>query len=99
MLFQTGQSLASVLYHLSKNPEKQYHLHKEAISLLKNVNSPVTADTLNKALYLKACIKESMRLSPVAAGNTRTTTKNCVLGGYQIHKGVQISFKVLILIY
>lgn len=44
--------------------------------------------------YLKACIKESIRLLPVTAGNIRQTSKEYNLMGYQIPKGVS-AFKHL----
>ncbi|KAL3265691.1 hypothetical protein HHI36_009894 [Cryptolaemus montrouzieri] len=43
--------------------------------------------------FLKACIKETMRLFPVVIGNGRCTTSNYVIGGYQVPKGVQVIFQ------
>ncbi|XP_061706568.1 cytochrome P450 CYP12A2-like [Cydia pomonella] len=40
--------------------------------------------------YLKACIKESMRVLPVVTGNARTSTKEYNLLGYKIPKGIMI---------
>lgn len=50
--------------------------------------SPVTYEILNKIPYLKACIREVLRLAPIAIGNLRTMKTNVVVGGYQIPKGV-----------
>lgn len=38
--------------------------------------------------YMRACLKESLRLSPVIAGNARQTGRDVVLSGYQVPKGV-----------
>lgn len=40
------------------------------------------------APYLRACKKESMRLTPIAAGNMRAAGRDLVLKGYKIPKGV-----------
>jgi cytochrome P450 len=89
--FQTGRVLAGGLYYLSKNPEKQAELRKEAVALLKNKDTPITKETLAKASYLQAVVKEILRLAPIGVGNTRTTPKSVVIGGYQIPKGVRYS--------
>lgn len=89
-LFQTSHSAASAIYYLAKNHDKQEKLFDELKRLLPDKNSPITADKLNEMKYMKACIKESMRLSPIASGNQRRTVKDIVLGGYQIPKGVNL---------
>lgn len=38
---------------------------------------------------MRACLKESLRLSPVLAGNARQTGRDVVLSGYQVPKGVR----------
>ncbi|RZC35922.1 cytochrome P450 12c1, mitochondrial [Asbolus verrucosus] len=93
----TGRILAASLYYLAKNPEAQQQLRNEAVTLLKAKNSPVTKETLSKAAYLKAVIKETARLSPISIGNLRTTVKNLVLGGYQIPKGTDVITSNLLL--
>ncbi|XP_063635636.1 cytochrome P450 CYP12A2-like [Cydia splendana] len=68
----------ATLYLLATNPEKQKKLREEVLS--KETRRP----------YLKACIKESMRVLPVVTGNARTSTKEHNLLGYKIPKGIMI---------
>lgn len=86
----TSHTAAAALYYLSKNHDKQEKLFEELKRFLPEKNSPITADILNELKYMKACIKESMRLSPIASGNQRRTVKDFVLGDYQIPKGTQL---------
>lgn len=81
--------MAATLYYLAKHPEVQEKLHRELKTIFPNKNSPLNKMSLANASYLKAVIKETMRLAPVAAGSLRTTTKDLVLYGYQIPKGVR----------
>jgi hypothetical protein len=61
VLLQTAFSVASALYYLAKNPDKQQKLFEEIQQYVPDKNQPVTSSILNELSYLKACIKESMR--------------------------------------
>lgn len=76
------------MYYLAKNPTAQETLRKEVFNVLPNVDSKLGPDSLNHIPYFKACLKESMRLSPVIGGNQRAAGKDLVLNGYQIPKNV-----------
>lgn len=80
--------MAGILFNLSKNPEAQDKLRKEVRSVLPDIDTPITMDKLESMPYLRAVIKESMRLTPVALGLTRKTNKDLVLSGYLVPKGV-----------
>lgn len=84
---------------MAKNPDKQDKLRQEILELLPDVDSKITAEGINKLPYLRACIKESMRLQPVVAGTQRGTAQNIVLDGYQIPKGVRFFFNGLVSVY
>lgn len=75
-----ANTVTAVLYLLAKNPDKQDKLREEIMS--KSEKRP----------YLRACIKESIRLMPVVSGNMRQTTKDCEILGYKIPKDMQVVF-------
>ncbi|KAM3968316.1 cytochrome P450 CYP12A2-like [Aphomia sociella] len=76
----TANTMIFTLYLLAANPEKQDKLREEVMS------------QADKRPYLKACIKESLRVLPVVVGNMRKTTKEYNLLGYNIPKGTFVSF-------
>lgn len=80
------------MYFLAKNPDKQQRLRDEVLQNLPEKNSPVTKETLTNSPYLKAVIKETTRIAPIAVGTVRSTIKDSVLSGYQIPKNVSIDF-------
>ncbi|OWR44198.1 cytochrome P450 333B11 [Danaus plexippus plexippus] len=75
-----GNTMSCTLYLLASHPEKQNTLRQE-------VNS---GD--ERKSYLKACIKESLRVMPVAGGNIRQCTKEYNLLGYEIPKDMFVVF-------
>ncbi|XP_045533908.1 cytochrome P450 CYP12A2 [Papilio machaon] len=76
----TSHSVLLILYLLAKNPEKQTKLREEILS------------GSDKRPYLKACIKEAMRIMPVASGNMRETSKEYNILGYHIPKHKSLLF-------
>ncbi|XP_017782391.1 PREDICTED: probable cytochrome P450 12a5, mitochondrial isoform X1 [Nicrophorus vespilloides] len=86
----TGKSTAVILYFLAKHQEVQKKLRKDLLEALPNADTPITKDILSNLPYLKAVIKESLRMAPIGTGNLRKTTKNVVLDGYQIPAGVNV---------
>ncbi|XP_047989212.1 LOW QUALITY PROTEIN: cytochrome P450 CYP12A2-like [Leguminivora glycinivorella] len=75
----TAAAIAT-LYLLALNPEKQNKLREEVL----------TGHT--RKPYLRACIKESLRVLPVVNGNVRLATKEYNLLGYKIPKDILIGF-------
>ncbi|XP_048351862.1 1,25-dihydroxyvitamin D(3) 24-hydroxylase, mitochondrial [Sphaerodactylus townsendi] len=82
----TANSLLWALYNLSRNPRIQAKLLEEIQSVLAAGESP-SAEHLKRMPYLKACLKESMRLTPSVPFTTRTLDKETVLGDYELPKG------------
>lgn len=78
-----------LLYHLAMNPRAQEKLHEEIRLVLPDKELPITVETMKKIPYLKACLKESLRISPIAIGTLRTVRDDIVIGGYSIPKDVR----------
>ncbi|CAG9837182.1 unnamed protein product [Diabrotica balteata] len=86
----TGKTLGAVLYFLARNPEKQSILREEVLKYLPEKDTVITADKLSEMQYLKAAVKESSRIAPVAISGLRTTSKNMIIRGYQVPKGTDV---------
>lgn len=78
----------SCLYHLAKNPEKQIKLRNEVLQYLPSKTTKLTPDSLNRMPYMRAVLKEALRMNPVLAGNARQAGKDIVLEGYRVPQGV-----------
>ncbi|CAH2979581.1 unnamed protein product [Chilo suppressalis] len=79
----TSNTITASLYLLANNQDKQDKLRAEILSI---------TDENQKRSYLRACVKESMRIMPVVSGNIREATKEYVIFGYSIPPGIGISF-------
>ncbi|XP_058978069.1 cytochrome P450 CYP12A2-like isoform X2 [Musca domestica] len=87
----TTTLFAGILLCLAKNPEKQEKLRNEIFQLLPQKDSELRENHLNCMPYLRACLKESLRLHPLAVGNARAQANNVVLSGYRVPKGSLVS--------
>lgn len=76
------------MYHLAKNPDKQEKLREELQSLQVDANGRLTPSSFLSAPYLRACLKETIRLAPIVSGTARAAGKDLIIKGYQIPKGV-----------
>ncbi|KAJ1521165.1 hypothetical protein ONE63_002860 [Megalurothrips usitatus] len=88
----TSAALASALYQLALHPEQQERLHGEVAAVLGR-DGAVTAAALEAMPYLRAVLKEVLRMYPVVIGNGRTLTEDTVIANYRIPKGTQIIFQ------
>ncbi|XP_078343625.1 cytochrome P450 10-like [Oculina patagonica] len=79
----TSNSLLWLLYNLARNPHAQEKLYQEVESVV-GKDGDVTSQSLAKLSYLKACVKESMRLNPVIPTNGRILDQDIVLSGYNV---------------
>lgn len=87
----TSATMSTIMYCLAKNPEKQEILRQEIDRILPDKNELLTSASFNNVPYLKAVVKEALRLVPVVNGNIRAAGEDLVLQGYQIPKGVSWS--------
>lgn len=92
----TSIAVASTLYQLSQNPDKQEKLYQELKTVLPTANTKFTAETQENIPYLKACIKETLRMYPVIIGNGRSLQSDTEIGGYHIPKGTHVIFPHLV---
>ncbi|KAJ9592494.1 hypothetical protein L9F63_015910 [Diploptera punctata] len=89
----TSTAVASILYQLSLHPDKQEQLYNEIQQVLPSQETPITSQHLEQMSYLKACIKETLRMYPVVIGNGRCMTRDTVIAGYQIPAGTHVVFQ------
>ncbi|XP_013107498.2 cytochrome P450 CYP12A2 isoform X2 [Stomoxys calcitrans] len=87
----TSSTLTGLLLCLAKNPEKPAKLRQEIMQILPEKHSEFTESSLNQLPYLRACIKEALRVYPITLGNTRVLANDVVLSGYRVPKGTQVS--------
>lgn len=86
----TSNTILWALYMLGKNPEKQEVLYQEITSVLPPGELP-SAETLANMPYVKAWIKETLRLYPVLPTLVRVLQEDQVLMGYHIPAGTHVN--------
>jgi cytochrome P450 len=70
--------MAMTFHYLATNPEIQQQAYKKALGQESSQEMP----------FLRACIKETLRLSPTAGANSRFLAKDANIGGYLVPAGV-----------
>ncbi|MEQ2312395.1 hypothetical protein AMECASPLE_030580, partial [Ameca splendens] len=85
----TSNTLSWALYHLARDHRVQDRLYREVDSACPDKQQPTT-DDLSRMPYLKAVIKETLRLYPVVHGNGRFVSENeVVVDNYWFPKKTQ----------
>ena len=86
----TSNTMQWVLYMMEKNPEKQELLYQEVTSVLAH-GEHASAAALAEMPYLKAWVKETLRLYPLFSSRFRLLPEDLLLSGYQIPAGTQVN--------
>ncbi|KAJ4431876.1 hypothetical protein ANN_20482 [Periplaneta americana] len=73
----TATTVAMTFHYLATHPEVQQRAYEEAM----------VQESPQHMSYLRACIKETLRLSPTAGANGRYLASNAVIGGYCVPAG------------
>ncbi|KAJ7340058.1 hypothetical protein OS493_002781 [Desmophyllum pertusum] len=82
----TSNTMQWMLYMMAKNPDKQNILRHEVLSVLGDTTL-ATPTTLAQMPYLKAWVRETLRLYPVLSVIPRRPTEDLILSGYLIPGG------------
>ncbi|XP_058248816.1 sterol 26-hydroxylase, mitochondrial-like [Hemibagrus wyckioides] len=78
----TSNTMMWALHLLSQDPKAQDTLYQEVNSVIKGDKIP-TAEDINRMPYLKAVIKETLRMYPVVPMNARLLSeKDVIIGGH-----------------
>ncbi|XP_022596494.1 cytochrome P450 27C1 [Seriola dumerili] len=88
----TSNTLTWTLHLLSSHPQIQDKLYKEGSTFIPADRIPTAAE-ITRMPYLRAVVKEALRMYPVVPMNARIMTeKNIVIGGYQFPKKTSFAF-------
>ncbi|XP_026271774.2 probable cytochrome P450 49a1 [Frankliniella occidentalis] len=89
-------STATSLYLLARNQPAQDRVFQEVSRLLPGLDSALDTAATDKMHYLRACVREALRMFPVIIGNGRCLTKDTVIGGHLVPRGVHVIFPHLV---
>ncbi|XP_037891543.1 probable cytochrome P450 49a1 isoform X2 [Glossina fuscipes] len=92
----TSVAAASTIYQLARNPLKQEKLYKELKTVFPQNEAEINQYALQLLPYLKACVKETLRMYPVVIANGRSLQSDAVINNYCIPKGTHIIFPHLV---
>ena len=88
-LSTTAPSMLYNLYCLATNQESQERVFQE-VSSVSGQEESINASHLAQMPFLKAFVRETFRLWPIATEVSRTTEKQMVLSGYEIPAGTHV---------
>ncbi|KAK7102798.1 probable cytochrome P450 CYP44 [Littorina saxatilis] len=96
-LTATKPTLLFTLYLLASNPAVQDRAYHEVNSVAPHHSAPLTVQSVSNMTYIRACIKESVRMLPTPNEVSRIAKKDMVLGGYHIPAGTSLHLNNLVL--
>lgn len=86
----TTSAIVGIMYCLAKNQDKQDKLREELRQNFTDPTETLTAEKMANLPYLRAVIKEGMRLLPPVLGTTRKTSEDLVLCGHEVPKDTDV---------
>jgi len=90
-LSKTAPAFMSGLWLLARWPEQQQKLYQEILAALPDGESQdITPEVLNKLPYVKAVMKETLRMYPIGTEVSRITAEDMELGGYLVPAGTHV---------
>jgi cytochrome P450 len=102
-IFTMGNAINFIVYHLAKNPQIQVRLAQDLNRILRRdgtnneeMKTNVTSADLAQMTYLRACIKESFRLTCTIPGIMRILPNDVTLSGYKVPAGTPIFANFLV---
>ncbi|XP_043640843.1 probable cytochrome P450 49a1 [Drosophila teissieri] len=92
----TSVAASSTIYQLAKNPDKQKKLFDELQKVFPHRDAEINQNVLEQMPYLRACVKETLRMRPVVIANGRSLQSDAVINGYHVPKGTHVIFPHLV---
>ncbi|BFG04066.1 probable cytochrome P450 49a1 [Drosophila madeirensis] len=92
----TSVAASSTIYQLAKNPDKQKRLFDELQKVFPHREAEINQNVLEQMPYLRACVKETLRMRPVVIANGRSLQSDAVINGYHVPKGTHVIFPHLV---
>ena len=86
--------MAGFLYALMEHPGIQEDLYQEILAHIDECGGKLDSDAINALPYLDACLNESLRMYPPVSQHDRLCTKDCVVEGMPVKKGMSFHFPI-----
>jgi len=85
----TGNAAIFLLYNIISNPSVRKSVYEELDEIVP-LGSEITLETMQHLPYLRACLTESLRLSPVAPNIARILEKPFIFQDYYVPAGTLV---------
>lgn len=92
----TSSAITALFFYLSRNPSSYARLTSEIRSKFNEASEIVTSPTLSSCTYLRACINETLRMSPPAPGTlwrelpSNSPETHVVIDGHIVPRGTLV---------
>ncbi|XP_078382584.1 cytochrome P450 4c3-like isoform X2 [Oculina patagonica] len=86
----TAAGITWTLYLLGRHPNIQQRVYEEVQTFFDGCPETLTVEDLKEFRYLECVLKEAQRIFPPVPFYSRTTTEDCLLGGYITPKGTTV---------